>query len=124
MNTDQNLIDYAAARGVTITEEQAPILLTKSMDWLDAQALDYPDDPVPDDILKAQLVAAMLINDGNDLLAPLGGQILTGQRVEGAVSRTFSDKGSNTRVWPQLERLIAPYRADGGLGAANFKVSR
>lgn len=123
MNTPQQLIDYAAARGVVIDPADAPTLLVKAQDWLDAQALSYSDDPVPDDILKAQLVAAMLINDGNDLLNPIGGQIVTSQRVEGAVSRTFSDKGSNTKIWPQLEALIAPYRI-GGASMANFKVSR
>lgn len=109
MNTPQDLIDYAAARGVVIEPEAAPVLLTKASDYLDSQPLNYPNDPVPDAIIKAQLVAAMLINDGEDLLAPVGQRVLS-ERVDGAVAVTYSDQGRATNRYPQLDALLAPYR--------------
>ena len=37
--TNEELIAYAAARGVTITALEAPILLTKAGDWLQVQPI-------------------------------------------------------------------------------------
>ena len=36
-NEPEDLIEYALLRGVTIAEEQAPVLLTRSLDWLELQ---------------------------------------------------------------------------------------
>lgn len=108
MNTAQDLIDYAALRGHVLVRDP-DVLLVLAQDYLDSQRLDYPDDPVPDGILQAQLVAAVLIDQGNDLLAPQGQRVLS-ERVEGAVAVTYSDKGRVTVSYPQLEALLAPYR--------------
>ena len=53
------LIAYAAARGVVITAQQEPILLTKAFDWLQIQPITVPD-PVPEQIQQAQMVCAMI----------------------------------------------------------------
>ena len=66
-------------------------------------------DPVPDDLVKANIVAAILIDQGNDLLAPIGQRVLS-ESVDGAVSVSYSDQGRSTTAYPQLEALIAPYR--------------
>ena len=119
--TEQELIDYAAARGITLQQDPA-VLLTLSQDYLDAQRLNVPapdadpdpnadpdPDPVPDDLVRANIVGAVLIDQGNDLLAPIGQRVLS-ESVDGAVSVSYSDQGRSTTAYPQLEALIAPYR--------------
>ena len=105
--TEQELTDYADARGITLQQEPA-VLLTLSQDYLDAQKLTVPD-PVPDDLVRANIVGAILIDQGNDLLAPIGQRVLS-ESVDGAVSVSYSDQGRSTTAYPQLEALIAPYR--------------
>ena len=106
--TEQELTDYVAARGITLQQDPA-VLLTLSQDYLDAQRLDVPD-PVPADLVRANIVGAILIGQGNDLLAPIGQRVLS-EAVDGAVSVSYSDQGRSTTAYPQLEALIAPYRA-------------
>lgn len=121
MNTAQQLTDYAAARGYTLIQS-TDVLLTLAMDYLNSQRLTYSDDPVPEAIEQAQLVAAMLIDQGNDLLAPQGQRVLS-ERVDGAVAVTYSDKGRTTTAYPQLESLLAPYRARP-IGFMQIEVTR
>ena len=118
--TEQELTDYATARGVTLTGDPA-VLLTKAFDWLSVQTITVPD-PVPEQIKTAQLVAAMLIDSGEDLLAPQGQRVLS-ESVVGAVSVSYSDSGRQSTMYPQLEALLAPYRS-GGLGANQMRVVR
>ena len=117
--TEQELIDYADARGITLQQDPA-VLLTLSQDYLDAQRLNVPapdpdpdpnadPDPVPADLVRANIVAAILIGQGNDLLAPVGPRV-TERTVHGVVTRRFSDSGRSTTAYPELEALIAPYR--------------
>ena len=106
--TEQNLIDYAAARGVTLQKDPGA-LLTLSQDYLDAQRLDVPD-PVPDDLVRANIVGAVLIDEGKNLLEPVGPRV-TERTVHGVVTRRFSDSGRTSTAYPELEALIAPYRA-------------
>ena len=90
--TDDALIAFALARGVTISAPNAAIYLTKSLDYLDSQnwkgyktdddqVLDWPrqyvyvdnvllaSDTVPSGIIKAQHVVALSIANGFDPLA-------------------------------------------------------
>lgn len=120
--TEAELIAYAAARGVTITAPEAPVLLTKALDWLQVQPITVPD-PVLDQIKQAQMVCAMIYHAGGDPLAAITRQVLS-QTVFGAVSRTFSDKGPSAPLYPQLIALIRPYLTAGGMGSANFRVQR
>ena len=90
--TDDALIAFALARGVTISAPNAAIYLTKALDYLDSQnwkgyktdddqVLDWPrqyvyvdnvllaSDAVPSGIVKAQHVIALSIANGYDPLA-------------------------------------------------------
>ena len=120
--TDAELITYAAARGVTITALEAPILLTKAGDWLQIQPITVPD-PVPDQIKQAQMVCAMIYHAGGDPLAAITPRV-TQETVFGAVSVSYSDSGPSTPLYPQLAALIRPYLTAGSMGGANFRVAR
>ena len=117
--TDQELVDYAAARGVTILLADVPVLLTKAQDWLTSQRLTVPD-PVPDDLKQAQLAAGLIYAEGGDPLAVIGPRV-TGETV-GPVSITYSDSGPLRNLYPLLLSLIAPYRSAGG--GSNFTLTR
>ena len=114
------LIAYAAARGVTITAIEEPILLTKAFDWLQIQPITVPD-PVPDQIRQAQMVCAMIYHAGGDPLAAITPRV-TQETVFGAVS--YSDSGPSTPLYPQLAALIRPYLTAGQMGQANVMVQR
>ena len=120
--TDAELIAYAAARGVTISALEAPILLTKAGDWLQIQPITAPD-PVPDQIKQAQMVCAMIYHAGGDPLAAITPRV-TQETVFGAVSVSYSDSGPSTPLYPQLAALIRPYLTAGSMGGANFRVAR
>lgn len=120
--TDAELIAYAAARGVTITALEAPILLTKAGDWLQVQPITVPD-PVPDQIKQAQMVCAMIYHAGGDPLAAITPRV-TQETVFGAVSVSYSDSGPSTPLYHQLAALIRPYLTAGSMGGANFRVQR
>lgn len=116
------LIAYAAARGVTITAIEEPILLTKAFDWLQIQPITVPD-PVPDQIKQAQMVCAMIYHAGGDPLAAITPRV-TQETVFGAVSVSYSDSGPSTPLYPQLAALLRPYLTAGQMGQANFEVKR
>ena len=120
--TDAELIAYAAARGVTITALEAPVLLTKAGDWLQVQPITVPD-PVPDQIKQAQMVCAMIYHAGGDPLAAITPRV-TQETVFGAVSVSYSDSGPSAPLYPQLAALIRPYLNAGNMGGANFRVQR
>lgn len=120
--TEAELIAYAAARGVTITALEAPILLTKGGDWLQVQPITVPD-PVPDQIKQAQMVCAMIYHAGGDPLAAITPRV-TQETVFGAVSVSYSDSGPSAPLYPQLAALIRPYLTAGSMGGANFRVQR
>lgn len=141
-NEPEDLIEYATLRGVTITEEQAPILLTRALDWLELQkfkgvkydqdqTLEFPRVPenykppeppvapdVPVKITTAQLVCAMIYKSGGDPLAAITPQV-TQETVVGAVSVSYSDKGGDGTskvLYPQLEALLREYLDKAGDG--------
>lgn len=116
------LIAYAAARGVVISVDQEPILLTKAFDWLQIQPITVPD-PVPDQIKQAQMVCAMIYHAGGDPLAAITPRV-TQETVFGAVSVSYSDSGPSTPLYPQLAALLRPYLTAGQMGQANFEVKR
>lgn len=118
--TNQELVDYADERGVTIALGDAPVLLVKAFDWLTAQRLSVPD-PVPDDLKKAQMAAALIYHEGGDPLAAILPRVT--QESVGPVSVSYSDRGPLRTLYPLLQSLIAPYRA-AGAGGSNFSLSR
>lgn len=134
-NTGAELTSYAAARGQTLSQD-ADVLLTLALDYLElqnysgektdpSQALEFPrngETVVPSRIKTAQLVAAMLYSDGEDLLAPMG-QRVTSETVVGAVSVTYSDSGNQTAVYGQLDALLEPFMLASG-SMFTFEVKR
>lgn len=117
--TEAELTTYSADRGITLTGSP-DVLLIKAMDYLDTQNLIVPD-PVPEQIKTAQLVAAMLIDSGEDLLAPQGQRVLS-ESVAGAVSVSYSDSGRQSTYYPQLAALLRPYL--GSAGGNTFSIAR
>ena len=133
--TPEELEMYAAARGVTL--ELAPeILLTRALDWIElqpfsgrktdpSQLYEFPRNGhavVPEKIKTAQMVAAMIIDAGGDLLAAVGPRV-TQETVVGAVSISYSDKGPLVTMYPQLTALLRGFLTGYGSGG-QFKVSR
>jgi hypothetical protein len=132
--TDTELLAYAAAREITLAGSP-DTLLTKALDWLDLQpfsgaktdpeqALEFPrngETVVPTNIKTAQMVAAVLVDTGEDLMAPLSQRVLS-ESVAGAVSVTYSDTGRQSTYYPQLAYLLRPYL--GSTGANIFEVRR
>lgn len=140
--TESELTTYATDRGVTLSGT-ADVLLIQAMDWLElrafkgsktssSQALEWPRDSVyvngkelddtvvPERIKQAQMAAAIQIDGGADLQPTVGPRVIS-QSVDGAVSRTFSDKGNQTAVFTKLNALIRDYVASSGM---SFEVSR
>jgi len=132
--TEAELTTYATDRGITLTG--APdVLLIKAMDWLEVQPfsgsktdhtqdLQFPrngETTVPAAIKTAQMVAAVLIDSGEDLLAPQGRRVLS-ESVAGAVSVSYSDTGRQSTYYPQLAALLRPYL--GSAGGSTFEVRR
>ena len=132
--SEAELTSYTADRDITLTGSP-DILLIKGMDWLELQPfsgyktdsdqpLEFPrngDTTVPDKIKTAQLVAAVLIDSGEDLMAPQGQRVLS-ESVAGAVSVSYSDTGRQSTYYPQLGRLLRPFLGNGG--GYSFEVAR
>jgi hypothetical protein len=143
------LIAYAAARGVTITAIEEPVLLTKAMDYLDtldarwqgertdpAQELAWPRSGVfvngreldiaivPAAIERAQMMLAIQAIS-MDLLPAIKTQqsgAVTGKSV-GDVSLSYGNGSSNMApLFPAVATLLGPYLRIGG--GSNFNVSR
>jgi hypothetical protein len=132
--TDIELLAYAAAREITLVGTPDTILI-KGLDWLELQpfsgtktdplqVLEFPrngETVVPANIKTAQMVAAILVDTGEDLMAPLSQRVLS-ESVAGAVSVTYSDTGRQSTYYPQLAYLLRPYL--GSTGASFFEVRR
>lgn len=141
--TEAELTAYATARGVTISGDTEQLLI-KAMDWLEYQPflghkydLDqdlefprYPDDvgypygpnypygEVPAKIERAQMVAALLIDSGEDLLANIG-RATKREKVD-ILEVEYSENASETTRYPELSMLIRDFV--GGVG--NMRVDR
>lgn len=123
--TTEELTAYAGARGVTVADPD--IALNKALDWLELQsfsgsktdpdqALEFPRNGltvVPAKIKTAQLVAALLVNAGEDLLAPQNQRVIS-ESVAGAVSVEYSDTGRQSTYYPQLRMLIREFLVGSG----------
>lgn len=139
---ETGLQDYADARGVTIAGDLTQLLI-KAMDYIESrqytgnrydlttpQPLEFPRDwtplyvplgTVPQDVITAQYVAALLIDSGEDL-QPVVGRALKRQRVEGAVEREWMDNASETKRYPQLSALLGQFMASSGTSFAVVRV--
>ena len=132
---------HCAARGITLTAATTgakEIILTKALDYLesmkwagtpieDDQPLHFPideedeNDGIPDDIIKAQIVCAIIYDGGGDPMATITQKAIS-KSVAGAVSVTYSEGSSQNPIYPHLNRLVAPYLQGGGGG--NFTINR
>ena len=132
--TELQLTTYAAERGITL-QTDAAFLLRRALDWLELQhysgtktdpeqALQFPRNgatAVPQDVITAQLMAALEYNSGNDLLAPIGQRTL--REKAGPVEVQYSDKGNQVTLFPHLNALLADYLSTNA-GGVNFNVMR
>ena len=132
--TELQLTTYAAERGITLNIDAA-FLLRRALDWLELQrfsgtktdpeqALQFPRNgatAIPQDVVTAQLMAALEYNNGNDLLAPIGQRTL--REKAGPVEVQYSDKGNQITLFPHLNALLADYLSTSG-GGVNFNVMR
>ena len=129
-----DLTNYAAERGITL-QTDAAFLLRRALDWLELQrfsgtktdpeqALQFPRNgatAVPQDVITAQLMAALEYNSGNDLLAPIAPR--TVREKAGPVEVQYSDKGNQITLFPHLNALLADYLSTNA-GGVNFNVMR
>ena len=129
--TEQDLIDYGSARGVTVSALIAPVALTQALDYIElqqwpgtktdpAQALEWPRNgalDVPADVLTLQMAAALVVAQGGQLFEPIGRRVTEESVGNGAVSVSYSDRGPLVTTYPQLSKLVA--RLMGALGGAN-----
>lgn len=132
--TELQLTTYAAERGITL-QTDAAFLLRRALDWLELQrfsgaktdpeqALQFPRNgstTVPQDVITAQLMAALEYNNGNDLLAPIAQR--TVREKAGPVEVQYSDKGNQVTLFPHLNALLADYLSTS-TGGVNFNVMR
>lgn len=131
--TEAELTTYATDRGVTLSGA-TDVLLIQAMDWLElqpfrgekadaSQDLEFPRDDettVPERIKQAQMAAALVIDDGGELMGAIGPRV-TQESVDGAVSVSYSDRGNQTTLYPRLNALLRPYVASSG---SSFDVVR
>ena len=140
--TEQGLVDYADARGVTLSGDPAE-LLTLAHDYIEAQSykgravspaarwprsgvyLDgflLPSDTVPDQIVNAEYEAAIAIDTGSDP----AGTITSGVKREkaGPVEIEYQDGSSSISINRKLDSLLRPFLAWGAAGSATFNVVR
>jgi hypothetical protein len=130
--TEAELNTYAFDREITISGTAATLLI-KAMDYLETrnwkgikyesdQALEWPRnlgsmsaydsyyvDPavVPDDIETAQIIAALLIDSGEDLM-PNVGRSTKREKVD-VIEVEYMDTAASTTQYSQLSALITPY---------------
>ena len=135
--TVAELDTYAGDRGISITAEDKTILLIKAMDYIETrnyissktdvtQALEFPrllccgysvceydNEEVPNDIKKAQMVAALLIDTDNDLQATLT-QTVKREKVD-VLEVEYMDNSSQSNFYTSLNDLLKPFLAFTGL---------
>jgi hypothetical protein len=134
-STEQELTDYATARGITITGDKS-VLLTKAHDYI--ESLDYigqktvlsqatkfprafmvvddydvPSDLVPNDIKKAEMQTALEIDAGVDPLDNI--ERATKSETLGDMSVTYMDNSAWKTRLTKVNAILRPYLG-GGMG--------
>ena len=132
--TEAELATYAADRAITIEAADTSVLLIKAMDYIEnrrfsgfkttsEQALQFPrngSETVPEAIKNAQMVAALLIDEGFDLTLVIEPQVKR-EKID-AIEVEYQDNAASQNRYTLLDSLLAPYLAYGGIGS--FGVSR
>ncbi|QHJ80232.1 MAG: hypothetical protein [Bacteriophage sp.] len=145
IGTTAGLIAFAAARGQTITEDDAPVALTKAGDYLGGLSWKgSPVDPDQDDIFPRTLNGteystpkkvttaayrlAMAAADGVDLeVVTEGGAQVIEERVEGAITMKYAESTiGQAAMFPWLDSLLNDWLAEAVNEslAFNCKVGR
>lgn len=123
-NTIEELTAYATARGITLALDEE-ILLIKAMDYIESrsywgyktdseQDLEFPrngDETVPAKIKKAQLIAAIIIDSGVDLFAPIERGIKR-EKVD-IIETEYQTNAAEYVRYPELEALLTPFIYSG-----------
>jgi hypothetical protein len=129
--TEAELATYAADRGITITEADTTILLIKAMDYLETrnfvgmktesdQTLQWPREVctgvygchidntlVPDDIKSAQMIAALIIDGGNEI-QPTVERAVKKEKVD-VLEVEYMDNAIATIQHTKLQDILRPY---------------
>jgi hypothetical protein len=119
--TVDDLDDYAEARGTSVIAADPAILLLKALDWLElqpfkgyktdpTQALQFPRDgetTVPDEIQKAQMAAALLIESGGDLMGKEERIVKSEQGGPIRVEYATLDREKHPVLYLLLRRFVA-----------------
>ncbi len=138
--TEAGLQTYADDRGITISESDLSILLTKAMDNLESrsykgdkydreQALAQPrtwydytngDEAgvVPDAFVDAQYMNALLIDSGEVLNAPIK-RAVKKEKVD-VLETEYQDNASSQTIYQSVDSLISKYLISSG---SSFRVS-
>ena len=130
--TELELTNYAAARGITITGDTETLLI-KAMDYLEAQIyygektdedqdLEFPrndDTDVPAKIKAAQIIAALLIDSGENLF-PTGTQSVKRERVA-TIEIEYQDNTSARSTYTQLNALLSPFLNSSGMSFGVYR---
>lgn len=142
-------IAYAAARGVVIEDEDATdVQLIKAIDFLltkcfrgdptypNVQALPFPrhvenfdgtlafpDDQVPNGIKRAQMEAALAVNNGVDLLPVVEGGALILREKIGPIETQFEEGSAyNSVTLPAVTAALSAFECGQGAGFRTVRV--
>jgi len=129
--TEAELTTYATDRGITILASDKTVLLIKSMDYIETrnfkgyktdtdQALQFPrvitgydSDEVPDGIKTSQIIAALLVDGGNDL-QPTIEKAVKSKKVD-VIEIEYQDFASESTTYTQLNDVLRPFVQGSGL---------
>ena len=134
--SEAELTTYATDRGITILGDTS-VLLIKAMDYIETrsfisvktdvtQALQFPrvlcalsseceysNDEVPKNIKKAQIVSAILIDQGNDLQAT-NTQLVKSEKID-VLEVEYMDGSSQANFYTALNDLLKNFLTTNGL---------
>ncbi|AZS06249.1 putative head-tail adaptor [Pantoea phage vB_PagS_MED16] len=146
IGTVQGLIDYAAARGVTVDELLAPVWLTRASDYLSRMCwIGKPVDPLqdgpwprkwldedgielsgtPPEVTTASYRLAMAVGEGVDLEPITSGKQITKAAISGAVSVEYDINSIGAGPdFPWWDSLVGGWLKCEESGGINFDVFR
>jgi len=122
---------YAAKREITIVATNKEVILTKALDYIETrnfkgyktdadQALQFPrvitgydSDEVPDGIETSQIIAALLVDGGNDL-QPTIEKAVKSEKID-VIEIEYQDYASESTTYTQLNDTLRPFVQGSGL---------
>jgi len=135
--TEAGLQTYATDRGIAISGEASELLIA-AMDYIETQifsgdkydedqALEFPRSPtdqatadtVPPKIEKAQIVAAILIDSGENLWETVGRAVKREKVAD--IEVEYMDNAAESKRFRELNALLAPYLKSTG-GSIGFRL--